>query len=170
MAQPMPLSPNSNDHSILESAAIRFLSYRPRFKAEVVNRMAKKAGELGLTDPFDLINQIIDSLERAGFVDDAKNLINYIRYRLETKMKGPYWIKMSLLRLGVSKIDIEKSLRENAPRQTQTRVIRRFIEKKLRGSKPDQKTKAKLYRALIGRGFSASLVAEAFDGGMAGEV
>lgn len=107
---------------------------------------------------------------RAGFIDDAKNLANYIRHRLETKMKGPYWIKSSLLRLGVSKVDIERALRENAPRQTQMLVIRRFIEKKLRGGHPDLKIKAKLFRALIGRGFSATLVAEAFDGGLAGEV
>ena len=125
--------------------------------------MAKKAKELGLADPLTLINQIIASLERAGFIDDAKNLAGYIRYRLETKMKGPYWIKMSLLRLGVSKIDIDNSLRENAGRELQTEVVRRFIDKKLRGKDVDMKTKARLYRALISRGFSASLVAGAFD-------
>ena len=159
MSQPPP----SNPKAVLMATAIRFLALRSRFKAEVIIRLAKKAKELGLADPLTLINQIIASLERAGFIDDAKNLAGYIRYRLETKMKGPYWIKMSLLRLGVSKIDIDNSLRENAGRELQTEVVRRFIDKKLRGKDVDMKTKARLYRALISRGFSASLVAGAFD-------
>ncbi len=159
MSQPQP----SNPKAALEATAIRFLSFRSRFKAEVINRLAKKAKELGLADPLTLINQIIASLERAGFIDDAKNLAGYIRYRLETKMKGPYWIKSSLLRLGLAKSDIERSLAENAGRELQKNIIRQFIEKKVGGNNVDMKTKAKLFRALISRGFSAALVAEAFD-------
>ena len=159
MSQPPP----SNPKAVLMATAIRFLALRSRFKAEVIARLAKKAKELGLADPLTLINQIIASLERAGFIDDAKNLAGYIRYRLETKMKGPYWIKSSLLRLGLAKTDIERSLAENAGRESQKAVIGRFIDKKLRGKSPDLKTKAKLFRALVSRGFSSSLVAEAFD-------
>ena len=159
MSQPLP----SNPKAALTATAIRFLALRSRFKAEVITRLAKKAKELGLADPLTLINQIIASLERAGFIDDAKNLAGYIRYRLETKMKGPYWIKSSLLRLGLAKSDIERSLAENAGRELQKNIIRLFIEKKVGGKDVDMKTKARLYRALISRGFSVSLVAEAFD-------
>lgn len=157
-----PLS-QTDPKVILESTAVRFLSYRPRFKAEVINRLGKKAVEIGLTDPITLINQIIASLEIAGFIDDEKNLANYIRNRLETKMKGPYWIKSALLHLGLPRNTIDMALAKNAPRELQTTIMRRLIEKKIKSTDIDLKTKAKLYRSLISRGFSASLVAEAFD-------
>ncbi len=170
------LSPRPNNltaeeqKAVLTNTAIRFLSYRSRFKAEVVDRLAKKAKELGLADPLTLINQITESLERAGFIDDEKNLEGFIRYQLETKRKGPYWIKSRLLSLGLAKGQIEAAIRQNVVPNTQLAVIKRFIEKKTRGIVPDLKTKAKLYRALISRGFSASLVADAFDDRSTGEV
>ncbi|MFZ2202585.1 MAG: RecX family transcriptional regulator [Microgenomates group bacterium] len=166
----MPKSAPSNSPAVLTNTAIRFLSYRSRFKAEVINRLAKKAKELQIKDPLTLINQITESLERAGFIDDEKNLESFIRYQLETKRKGPYWIKSRLAHYGLTKGEVEASLKENAPPSVQLEIIRRFIEKKTRGIVPDLKTKAKLYRALVGRGFSASLVADAFDGRSTGEV
>lgn len=166
----MPKSAPSNSPAALTNTAIRFLSYRPRFKAEVIDRLAKKAKELQIKDPLTLINQIISSLEQSGFIDDEKNLANYIRYHLETKRKGPYWIKSRLAHYGLTKGEVEASLKENAPPSVQLAVIRRLIEKKTRGVIPDLKTKAKLYRSLISRGFSASQVADAFDAEPSGEV
>ncbi len=159
MNQPPP----SNPKAALEATAIRFLSYRPRFKAEVINRLAKKAVEIGFTDPLTLIDQIVESLEKSGFIDDAKNLESFIRYRLETKLKGPLLIKAQLFRLGVAKSAIDHALSDYAPREVQLTAITRFLAKKSSGQ-VDHKTKARLFRSLVSRGFSASLVMSAFDG------
>lgn len=166
----MSLPPPSNPRAALEAVAIRYLSFRPRFRVEVENRLAKKAQELGLADPLTLINQIIKSLEKSGFLDDAKNLESFIRYRLMTKMKGPLWLRAKLRVLGVARSAVDTALRQIATREAQLEVIRRFLAKKSPRRRPDLKTKARLFRALVSRGFPASLVASAFDGKDLGEV
>ena len=164
----MPLPPPSNltvkeQKTVLESTAIRYLSYRPRFKAEIFTRLGQKAKELNLKDPFTLINQIVESLEKSGFLNDQKMLESYIRLRLQEKVKGPYWIKPRLLHLGLSKSSIEAALKEYANRETQLEVIRKYLSKKSRNRALDLKEKAKLFRSLIARGFSAELISQAFD-------
>lgn len=166
MNQPPP----SDSRAALEAIAIRYLSYRSRFKVEVIDRLARKAREIGLTDPFTLINQIVESLEKSGFINDTKNLEDFIRYRLETKLKGSLWIRAYLIHLGLAKSEIEAALRRHAPAEIQRIAIGRFLSKKLGSRRPDIKTKAKLFRALVNRGFPVSLVASAFDGKDSGEV
>ncbi|MEK7525162.1 MAG: RecX family transcriptional regulator [Patescibacteria group bacterium] len=160
MDQPMLPPQSSNPKAVLESTAIHFLSYRPRFTAEVINRLVKKAKELGLADSPTLINQIIASLEKSGFLDDKKLLESYIRSRLVEKKKGPYWIRQHLVRFGLSKFEIDAALAKFADKPSQLAVIRNYLEQYLT---IDLKTKAGVFRRLVGRGFSASLVAEAFD-------
>lgn len=164
----MPKPPPSNltpeeQKAALESTAIRYLSYRPRFTAEVINRLIRKAKDLGLTEPFTLINQIVVSLGKSGFLDDRKNLESYIRNRLREKFKGPYWIKPRLLHLGLSKLDVENALREYAGRSVQLEVLRRFLDRKYHGKTLDLKEKAKFFRSLLSRGFGRDLIAHVFD-------
>lgn len=164
MPKPSPSNLTSGEQkAALESTAIRYLSYRPRFKAEVINRLARKAKDLGLTESFTLINQIVDSLEKSGFLDDRKNLESYIRVRLQEKFKGPYWIKPHLLHLGLSKFDVENALREYASRPVQLEVLRRFLDRKGHGKTLDLKEKAKFFRSLLSRGFGRDLIAHIFD-------
>ncbi len=157
----MPSSPPNKSRAILENTAIRFLSFRPRFKAEVINRLAEKALEIGLADPVTLIDKIVESLEKSGFLDDEKLLEGYIRNRLVEKKKGPYWIRQHLLRLDLSKPEIDAALAKYAPKPTQLEVIREYLAK--HPNLTDPKLKAKLFRRLLGRGFSAALVTLAFD-------
>ncbi len=160
-------TPN-NSKAVLESTAIRFLSFRPRFRAEVINRLAAKAIEIGLTDPLTLIDQIVESLAKSGFLDDEKLLESYIRNRLVEKKKGPLWIRQHLLHLDLSKLQIDAALAKYAPKSTQLKILRDYLQKHLTSGDP--KLKAKLFRRLLGRGFTASLVSLAFDGRAAGEV
>lgn len=165
MVPPMRKSPQSN----LTEIAIRYLSYRPRFKAEVVNRLAKKALELKIKDPLTLINQIINSLEESGFIDDAKLLESYIISRLTQKAKGPNWIRRRLARFGLAKPVIDQALKDFAPVSLQKEMIRRFLAKKLPIGQLDFKAKARFFRALLNRGFTYELVRSSFDSGTAWE-
>jgi SOS response regulatory protein OraA/RecX len=157
----MPLSKPSSSKAVLESTAIRFLSFRPRFKAEVINRLAQKAIEIGLTDPLTLIDQIVESLEKSGFLDDEKLLESYIRSRLLSKKKGPLWIKQHLLHFDLSRPVIEAALVKYADKQTQLSVLHEYLQKQPGSS--DLKTKARLFRRLMSRGFAASIITAAFD-------
>lgn len=149
--------------AILESTAIRFLSYRPRFKAEVYTRLGRKAKELNLPNSYTLINQIVESLEKSGFLNDEKLLESYIHSHLIGKTKGPYWIRPRLLHFGLNKSEIDEALKIHAGREIQIEIIGKFLAKRCSGSKPDLKTKARLFRALSTRGFSGELIIEAFD-------
>lgn len=155
--------------AILENTAIRYLSFRPRFKAEVYTRLARKAEEQNLKDSFTLINQIVESLEKSGFLNDQKLLESYIRTRLCDKSKGPYWIRPRLLHFGLNKNEIDEALKTHASREIQIEVIGKYIAKKCYGANPDLKTKAKLFRALSARGFSGQLITESIDQRLRGE-
>ncbi len=147
--------------TILENTAIHYLSYRPRFKAEVYTRLGRKAKELNLKDSFTLINQIVESLEKSGFLNDEKLLESYIHSHLIGKTKGPYWLRPRLLHFGLNKGQIDEALKIHASREIQVEVIGKFLIKKCHGTNPDLKTKARLYRALSTRGFSGQLITEA---------
>lgn len=147
--------------AILENTAVHYLSFRPRFKAEVYTHLARKAKEQNLKDSFTLINQIVESLEKSGFLDDQKLLESYVRTRLCDKTKGPYWIRPRLLHFGLNKNEIDAALKTHAGREIQIEVIGKYIAKKCHGANPDLKTKAKLFRALSARGFSGQIITEA---------
>lgn len=159
---PSNLSPREQK-ATLQNTAIRYLSFRPRFKTEIIGRLAKKAEELNITDPFTLINQIIAFLEKSRFLDDDKLLASFIRSRLLEKRKGPFWIRQKLLRLGLPKYIIDTALKQHAPEGLQIKVITQIIAKKTPLGKLDLRAKAKLYRSLLSRGFPRSLIMAAFD-------
>ncbi len=141
----------------LQQAAIRFLSYRPRFRAEVENHLLKKGGES------TLINQIIARLEDSKFINDEKLLEGYIRHRLQERGKGPLWIKTNLLHLGLDRTAIDRALKEHAPAELQLAIIKKIISKISQDGHPDLKTKARIYRLLASRGFSFDQIKKAFD-------
>lgn len=147
----------------LLGTAVRYLSYRPRFEAEVIERLTKKAKELDIDGPFDLIDEIIASLRSSGFVNDKELIARFISRNLKEKLRGPRWIKFRLLALGLSKPLVESSIKENIDSNTQLTVMKQLIARKTRGRIIDFKTKVKLSRFIINRGFDAYLVSEAFD-------
>ena len=149
--------------SILENTAIRYLSFRPRFKAEVVNRLATKAIELQIKDPIALIDQITQSLEKSGFLNDSQLLESFIRNKLQNKFKGPYWIRPRLAHFGLLKSEIDVAMKKFATKEIQLEVLKTFIAKKLKAKSLDLPLKMRLYRLLAGRGFGQDVIGQAFD-------
>ncbi len=150
----------TNPKVVLENTAIRFLSFRPRFRSEMVNKLAQKAAEIGLSDPFTLIDQIVNNLENSKFIDDNALLERYIHANLVGRKRGPAWIRSRLLRLGIIRPVIESALKQFATREAQLSAITSIIS---RSRDLDQAGKARLYRRLLGRGFSHELISAAFD-------
>ncbi|MBI1871867.1 RecX family transcriptional regulator [Candidatus Collierbacteria bacterium] len=154
--------PPSSPSKILTNTAVRFLSLRPRFKAEVESKLLIKAKEIN-ADP-TLINQIIKSLIKSGFINDKELLKSYIHHRLIERGKGPFWIRMRLVRLGLNKQEIENAIKKHAPRKLQVRVLRQIVQKN-QLKKSDLMAKARLMRRLLSRGFGIDLVRQAVDSG-----
>lgn len=154
--------PQSSPSEILTITALRFLSFRPRFKAEVENKLLLKAKEIN-ADP-TLINQIIADLEKSKFINDQQLLESYIRHHLTVKKKGPLWIKMHLSRFGLDKLTVSSALRQHAPDTLQMEIIAKIISKLTHGKKSDLSIKAKVFRHLAARGFTPNLIYRTFDG------
>lgn len=146
--------------NLLTNTAIRFLSFRPRFKTEVKNKLLIKAKEINANPT--LINQIIKSLTKSGFINDKELFKSYIHHHLIEKGKGPRWIRMRLFKLGLNKQEIENAIKEYAPRETQVKVIRQIVQKN-QLKKSDLVAKARLMRHLLGRGFGIDLICQAVD-------
>lgn len=154
--------PQLSPTEILTHTAISFLSYRPRFQAEVENKLLQKAKEIHVNPT--LINQIISTLKNSKFIDDQRLLESYIRHHLTEKYKGPLWIRLRLLRLGVDRLTVAAALRQHSPDSLQVKILTKLMSKLLHGKKIDLPTKAKVFRHLASRGFTPGIIYRAFDG------
>lgn len=151
--------PQSSPSKVLTDTAVRFLSFRPRFKAEVENKLLLKAKEIN-ADP-TLINQIIESLEKSGYINDDDLIESYIRHRLVERGRGPFWLKKRLHLLGLSRSFIECAIQKHASETLQTKVVREILRKKYGLKKFDVSTKSKAIRFLLSRGFSLEIIRQA---------
>jgi regulatory protein len=92
--------------SSAKRVALRFLAHRPRTKKEVRDKLREK--EFGEDD----INSTLDSLQRAGLIDDAEFTRMYIRDALAARATGKVLLKRKLLMMGVDKAIIDDALQE----------------------------------------------------------
>lgn len=92
--------------SSAKRAALHFLAHRPRTSKEVRDNLREK--EFGEDD----ITVTLESLQRAGLLNDAEFARMYIRDALATKASGKVLLKRKLLLLGVDKSTVDEALQE----------------------------------------------------------
>ena len=92
--------------SSAKRVALRFLAHRPRTRKEVRNKLREK--EFGEDD----INFTLDTLQRAGLINDGAFARMYIRDALAAKSTGKILLKRKLLMMGVEKTIVESALQE----------------------------------------------------------
>lgn len=133
--------------------ALRLLSFRSRSKKEISERLQEKG-----FSPKE-IEDALEYLEDAGFLKDSLLAERLLQYAIEKKHLGRRGIKMLLLRRGLDKELIDKTLSGIADEAEQEAALR-FTEKKLKtlGNYPKATIKQKLYRALERRGFSRNII------------
>lgn len=135
--------------------ALRFLSTRPRSVAEVAGKLAGK----GFQD--DEIKKTMDSLLRAGYLDDEKFAGILIRSRVRTKNWGTAKISAELNSKGVSAGIIQKalgSLSRESEEETAANAFKKWLKKSGAPSPLDKAGFAKAFRHLKWRGFSSSTI------------
>lgn len=151
----------SNQRSSLLSYALQLLNLRARFTPEIEGKLFEKAVEFNIASPENLINQIIADLTKDGFLNDDKLFSSFITYQLETKFKGPFYIKQQLRSKGLKSSQIDEKLRLFATSGKQIQVLNSYIYRHLKSNDP--KLKMRLFRRLVCRGFPPSLVHTSFD-------
>ena len=139
-------------HSDVESAAYTYLARRDHSRAELQKKL------IGKDFPPALIDEVLDTLEEAGYVDDG----NFARHQgsiLARKCWGPLQIRAKLRARGLASDLIDEALAEIASEEDfSSHALHRLTSRFGDTSTLDQKTRQKAYRHLVHRGYSPQLI------------
>lgn len=113
--------------------------------------------------PTEAIDAAIEYVYKYHYLDDERLAKSYIRFYQDTRSRNR--IKQDLMKKGISKDVIESSMEEEYT-NSQSELIRKLLQK--RHYNPDEATyeeRAKMYRFLMGRGFTSSDISKVMKGG-----
>jgi regulatory protein len=93
-----------------------FLKFRPRTEKEVRTYLEKKS------EKYHWMNGVVDgaitSLKENNFINDDDFIRWFVEQRNASKPKGKFVLQQELLRLGVSKDEIQTFFNENPPEES----------------------------------------------------
>lgn len=140
------------------SLALNFLSFRMRSINEMEQYLQKKEIDE------EHIPIIIKRLTNERWLDDAAFAEAYVRTKVLTTPKGPLIIKKELLEKRVDADKVEAAL-IHFPAEAQLEKVMKFIEKSARNSAKQSfsQQQNKLKQSLIQKGFSQTIIKEAFN-------
>ena len=133
-------------------SAMRFLSYRPRSKSEVVQRLRKK------DFPEPAIDAALERLARVGLLDDRAFAEYWISNREQFKPRGRYALRHELRQKGVASDIIDGLLEELDETENAYRAAMRRLStwERLDSEAAQRKLSAYLQR----RGFGYDVIQE----------
>ncbi len=139
------------EHSV-KSLALKFRSYRPRSKKEIVEYLHKK----GFDEP--LISKAVEYLEFLKLLDDEEFARMVCRDKLHLKPVGKQVMKQILLKKGVNSSIIQKTLSEFYSAELENELAMKEASKKMKriASLPPLTIKRRLYEHLMRRGYESS--------------
>lgn len=135
---------------------LNYLSYRMRSETEVVRYLR----DLEVLD--EDITTMVERLRELQFVDDQRFAEAFVRTKRDTAKKGPLLIEQELFQKGVSKVHIQKAIKQYSE-EMQFEHAKEMIEKKQSSYKNEgpKKKQQKLMQFIIQRGFPHSLASKA---------
>jgi regulatory protein len=137
--------------------AYRLLAYRSQTSSELRDRLQRRGYAA------TIIDEVLDQLASAGYVDDRKVALNWARYRLQTKPLGRRRLAWELQRRGVPSVTVEEVLREVYSEFSEVILAERAARKRLRSKALPRSPRERQgdARYLLGLGFDADTVAAA---------
>ena len=134
-------------------AALKFLSYRNRSRAEVQRKLSQRY-------PSEVVEQVITRLLEQNYLDDAAFAIEWRRQRERRQPRGQSVLRRELLRLGVDREVIQDTLEgisetDNAYNAASA-IVRRLTNAKAGSSY--SAFRQKLWAYLQRRGFDNSAI------------
>lgn len=128
--------------------ALRYLKFRLRTRLELKEYLLRRGHSESDAD------SVIEKLESQSLIDDVRFAAVYVSDGLNVHYKGPFKLKMELLKLGVSQEIIEETMERELKTCDLKEVAIRSIGSGLAEDK--EKIRKKLYR----RGFSTATIEE----------
>ena len=155
---------------------LNFVSYQPRTEKEVKTKASSLLDKLTTSDSEIVADEskvqdvVVDKLKSAGLLDD----VSYARQYIGTARNSRYptsrkKIKMFLLKKGISKEVIEEYLNEETfSFDDEIKTARKLFDKKVAtlktaGKALDSKSKAKIWRFMLGKGYAPEVISALFD-------
>jgi len=133
--------------------AYRLLAIRDRTEREI---RASLDGE-GIRAP-TVVDEIITSLKRQGYLDDRRLASGYIRYTMEHRPSGPHLMRRKLKEAGVEESVIEDEIASALSSGYEARTAERLARDRLRGVSDRKRGARRVHGFLSRRGFSSSVV------------
>lgn len=131
-------------------AAMNLLSYRPRSRAELQQRLAQKGY------PAQAVEEALGRLERSGLVDDGAFARYWVENRAQGSPRGQLLLKGELAQKGIDRQLIDQALAGYDEEAAAARVAEK-IARRLQG--PDLATaRRRLVDALKRRGFAYDVI------------
>jgi regulatory protein len=151
----------------LLQSSIRFISYRPRSEREIREFLEIKLKRQKTYAP-DAIAKVMNRLGEFGYVDDYKFALWWVGQRQAFRPKGERVLTLELVRKGIDKEIISKSIievREAPEGTTEVENAHRAVAKKLVlwAKLPSIEQKKKMSTFLAQRGFSWDTIEAIID-------
>ncbi|WP_102347647.1 recombination regulator RecX [Bacillus sp. Marseille-P3661] len=136
--------------------ALKYLSYRMRSKKEINDFLLGKEYSQAVAE------EVIKKLEEYNFVNDIEFAKSFVRARMRNSSKGPLLIKREILQKGITEVIAEIGLQEYT-QNDQLAVAQKAVEKAAVQQKQmsEFQLKQKIGQALLSKGFTQDIVAEA---------
>ena len=145
--------------------AYRLLAIRDRTEHEIRTSLA---GE-GISSP-RVVDEIVASLERQGYLDDRRLASGYIRYTMEHRPSGPHLMRRKLRKAGVEEGVIEEEIALAMSGGYEARAAARLAGERIRAGEDRRKSARRVHGFLTRRGFSSPVVNDICAGILRGEV
>ncbi len=144
----------THEEEIIYSKSLNFLSFRPRSRKEIEERIHRYAKDLSIETQQTISSRVIHKLAKLDLIDDQKFADWFVQNRKRHRPRSKLQILQELLQKGVSKEDALRAL--EAASYSELEEIQKVIAKKL-GRKSPKDLKTYLAR----KGFPFSLIEEA---------
>jgi regulatory protein len=139
----------------------RLLGVRDRTEREMRDALVAE----GIETP-EVIDDIVGTLRRQGYLDDRRLASQYVQYLAKRKPSGPHLVRRKLREAGVSEEILEEEIREALSPEQEREMAEELVRRKLAtmkgmktaGQKEREQAVRRIHGFLSRRGFSERVV------------
>jgi regulatory protein len=137
----------------VEASAIRMLSHRSHTRAELWRKLRARGY------PADIVDPLLDRFTEIGYLNDEVAVRNWARHRMGEHPMGRRRLAMELRGKGIVPPLLETVLDEFFLEGSEEEFARLAARKRLRGGggEKDSRSRDRIIRFLLGRGFLQAL-------------
>lgn len=131
--------------------AMRMLGVRARSRREI--EVALRT--LGIGDAVG--KGVVEALEEAGLIDDARFARDFVSVRKDTRRVGPHRLRQDLSRLGLNRVVVDRALATYGAEEQET-LARALVERTVGSRAIDEKVLRRVVSLLKRKGYDYAVV------------